>query len=124
MAHPLDTDSDGTDDFAEMQNKRANPLNPARLIPADDGAIIVPSRGLFDSISHRDNFPGSPNVREVKFLIMGANTANPALYFLNVNRHQYHYYFARDVLGSDELHGVSRDEGVVNLELRDEAAPA
>ncbi len=99
VAQPLDTDSDGTNDFAELQNKRANPLNPARIVAVADGAIIVPSRELFDSISHRDNFPGSPNVREVKFLIMGANTANPALYFLNVNRHPYHYYFARDVLG-------------------------
>ncbi|HWB05517.1 MAG TPA: PEP/pyruvate-binding domain-containing protein [Verrucomicrobiales bacterium] len=99
VATPLDTDGDGTNDVAELQNPLANPLNPARVIAAADGAIIAPTRELFDSISHRDNFPGAPNVREVKFLIMGADTANPALYFLNANKHVYHYYFARDVLG-------------------------
>ena len=99
IGQPFDTDGDGMSDFAELQNKRANPLNPARMVPAGDGAVIAHSRELFDSISHRDNFPGAANVREVKFLIMGANTASPALYFLNVNRHPYHYYFARDVLG-------------------------
>ena len=95
---PTDTDGDGINDWTEVQNKRHNPLNPALLVAAADGAIILPSRALFDSVSHRDNFPGAPDVREVKFLIMGADTAKPALYFLNANKHVYHYYFARDVL--------------------------
>jgi len=94
-----DTDGDGTGDWLELQDPRGNPLNPARSVAPEDGAIIVPTRALFDSISHRDNFPGAPDVREVKFLIMGANTAQPALYFLNASRHQYHYYFAQGVLG-------------------------
>ena len=70
VASPLDTDSDGSNDVTELQNPRANALNPARIVAADNGAIIAPTRALFDSISHRDNFPGAPDVREVKFLIM------------------------------------------------------
>jgi len=95
----LDTDGDGFTDAEELQMKRGNPLNPARLVPQDDGAVFVPSREIFDALSHRDNFPGAANVREVKFLITRADTAQPGLHFLNVNRHPYHYYFARDVLG-------------------------
>jgi pyruvate,water dikinase len=94
-----DTDGDGTGDWMELQDPRANPLNPARSIAPEDGAILLPGREAFDAVSHRDNFPGAPDVREVKFLIMGADTAKPALYFLNASRHQYHYYFAQEVLG-------------------------
>lgn len=99
VSTPLDSDGDGADDIVEMQNPLANPFNPARIVAAADGAIIAPSRELFDSISHRDNFPGAPNVREVKFLIMSADTAAPQLYFLNASKHVYHFNFARDVLG-------------------------
>ena len=96
---PLDTDGDGTSDLAEMQSPDGNPLNPARTIASTDGAIIVKTQEAFYAMSHRDNFPGAANVREVKFLIMGANTVRPQLYLLNVNRHEYHYYFAQEVLG-------------------------
>jgi pyruvate,water dikinase len=99
VATPLDTDGDGSSDVAELQDARANPFNPARIVSADNGAIIAPTRAVFDSISHRDNFPGAPDVREVKFLIMAANTNAPQLYFLNANKYVYHYYFARDILG-------------------------
>ena len=109
-AQSLDTDGDLISDVAELQNKRANALNPARIVPVADGAIIAPSRELFDSISHRDNFPGAPNVREVKFLIMGAETTKPALYLLNANKHVYHYYFARDVLGYTGSLGAFNNE--------------
>jgi pyruvate, water dikinase len=97
---PLDSDGDGISDTSELQSVQANPLNAARNnIAISDGANIARSEEAFYALSHRDNFPGAPNVREVKFLIMAANTANPQLYFLNVTRHQYHYDFARNVLG-------------------------
>lgn len=99
VAAPLDTDGDGRSDTDELASAQGNPLNPARVVPGSDGAIIARTREGFEALSHRDNFPGAANVREVKFLIMGADTSTPALYFLNVQRHPYHYYFARDVLG-------------------------
>ncbi len=99
VSTPLDTDGDGVDDVTELRNPIANPLNPARAVLEKQGAVIAPTRAVFDAVSHRDNFPGAPNVREVKFLIMEADTDKPKLYFLNANNFVYHYYFARDVLG-------------------------
>jgi hypothetical protein len=110
LGAPLDTDGDGLSDVAELSTKRGNPLNPARLVAAEDGAIIALSREAFDALSHRDNFPGAANVREVKFLIMRAGTPDPELYLLNANRHVYHYYFARDVLGYPYSLGVFNNE--------------
>lgn len=107
---PLDTDGDGMNDLTELFTKRANPLNPARIVPPTDGIIVASTRGQFDAVSHRDNFPGAPGVREVKFLIMGANTTNPQLFFLNANRHVYHYYFAHDVLGYTGSLGTFNNE--------------
>jgi hypothetical protein len=54
---------------------------------------------MYEQYAHRDNFPGAPDVREVKFLISGVDTTSPRLYFLNTNKHLYHYYFAQAVLG-------------------------
>jgi len=105
-----DTDGDGLSDWSEVQDPRQNALNPATLVAALDGAILLPTRELFDSVSHRDNFPGAPDVREVKFLITGANTAKPAIHFLNANRHRYHFYFARDALGYTQSLGTFNDE--------------
>lgn len=117
-----DTDGDGLSDWSEVQNPRQNALNPAALVAEVDGAIILPTRALFDSVSHRDNFPGAPDVREVKFLITGADTASPALYFLNVNQHQYHYYFARDVLGYTGDLGTFNNETYFNNTTRKQIA--
>ena len=104
-AVPLDSDGDGLDDLAEWQaGSRGNAFNPALPPPSTDAAIILPDPITYEKLAHRDNFPGAPSVREVKFLITGADTPAPALYFLNTNQHPYHYYFARDVLGyTDDL---------------------
>jgi hypothetical protein len=77
----------------------ANPLNAAETVSSTDGAIYVPDEAAFEAISHHDNFPGAPNVQEVKFLIMNVDGPKPELYFLNANQHVYHYYFAIFVLG-------------------------
>jgi hypothetical protein len=36
----------------------------------------------------------------VKFLITGLDAEKPEIYFMNTKTHQYHYYFARDVLSA------------------------
>ncbi len=117
-----DTDGDGVTDWLEAQDPGANPLNPARSIAPDDGAIMLRTRQEFDAVSHRDNFPGAPDVREVKFLIMGATTGNPALYFLNASRHQYHYYFAQGVLGYPNSLSVFNNETYFNNTTRKQIA--
>ncbi len=100
VASPIDSDGDGQHDLAEWQaGTRGNPFNPASPPDPADAAIILTDPVLYEKLAHRDNFPGATGVREVKFLIMGANTGSPQLFFINTNRHQYHYYFAQDVLG-------------------------
>lgn len=68
-------------------------------IPAEDGVRTLGGRDRFDALSHRDDVPGAAGVQEVKFLIAGVDGSNPQLYFMNSTKHQYHYFFARDVLG-------------------------
>ena len=100
LAAPLDSDGDGRDDYAEWQaGIGGNPFNPAAAPASTDAAIILTDPIRYEKLAHRDNFPGAPDVREVKFLVTGADTAAPRLYLLNTNLHQYHYYFAQDVLG-------------------------
>lgn len=100
VASPLDSDGDGIDDLTEiLAGAAANPLNPAQPPPPEDAAVILPDRAAFEAYSHRDNFPGAPDVREVKFLITDVDTPSPKLYFLRTSKHKYHYYFAQGVLG-------------------------
>ena len=102
-ALPLDADGDGMDDLSEWRAGSAgNPFNPARAPASVDAAVRLADAVTYEKLAHRDNFPGAPGVREVKFLITGADTAAPALFFLNTNLHKFHYYFARDVLGYPE----------------------
>jgi hypothetical protein len=97
---PLDSDGDGINDAAEWQSgSLGNPFNPAPAPSPDDAAILLQNPAGYETLAHRDNFPGASDVREVKFLIMGTDTRRPRLYFLNTNVHQYHYYFATGVLG-------------------------
>ena len=70
----------------------------ARLTLAH-GAKDVTSRATFEKLSRRDDAPGAPGAREVKFLITGVDTATPQLYFLNTTNHPYHWDFATNGLG-------------------------
>lgn len=69
-----------------------------REIPIAQGATSIPSRELFETLSHRDDVPGAMGVREVKFLVAGVDTESPTVFFLNTNNFKYHYKFAREVL--------------------------
>lgn len=111
LSNPLDTDFDGINDVQELLDPNGkNPFNPARQILFEDGANHLPTRANFEALSHRDNFPGAIGVREVKFLILNLDTRKPELYFLNNNKHIYHYYFATGVLGYNQsLSTFNRD---------------
>ena len=100
LTQPLDTDGDGLDDMAEwLAVPPRSPYHASAPVAAADGAVRLDAAADYDRLAHVDNFPGAPQVQEVKFLVLNADTAQPRLYFLNAARHSYHYYFARDVLG-------------------------
>ncbi len=104
-ATPFDTDGDGLSDIDELDDLgRLNPLNPAAPIGDLDGRLMITDRSVFESLSHRDNFPGAQDVREVKFLILGINTDSPRLFFINSNTHQYHVFFAQSAAGYPSSH--------------------
>ncbi len=70
----------------------------------NDGVNTIPDRATFEALSSRDDVPGALGVREVKFLITGLDSEMPEIYFINTKTHQYHYYFARDILGVQLSH--------------------
>jgi pyruvate,water dikinase len=91
-----DLDGDGVSDLTELQNPVSmNVLNPAPVLVPATGANILPNRATYELLSHRDNFPGAENIREVKFVISLADTVAPKLHFANSNAYQYHYNFSR-----------------------------
>jgi pyruvate,water dikinase len=98
VTSPVDTDSDGIDDITELDSPGTlNPLNPAPPIDAVNGATQIPDRAGYEFLSHRDNFPGALDIREVKFVIFGVDTDSPELYFVDSNTHTYHWRFSEAV---------------------------
>ena len=68
------------------------------LLDPQDGSQVIPDRARFEALSRRDNVPGAIGVREVKILITGVDGPDPQVHFIDTNRHQYHYDFARQAL--------------------------
>ncbi len=119
VASPVDTDADGVDDIAELESPGTlNPLNPAPAITERNGATQLPDRDSYESLSHRDNFPGAQNIREVKFVIFGVDTDSPELYFVNSNTHIYHSAFAMGVGRYSSNSAFSRDTYFTNTNRR------
>ena len=98
-----DTDGDGLTDVEELiLSKTQHPLNPAIVSPKH-GAAVITSREQFEVMARRDSVPGANHIREVKFLITEVDTGQPKLYFLNTQRHVYHYYFYVLALGHPDV---------------------
>ena len=95
-----DSDRDGISDLIEMNSLGLmNPINPAPSINSSHGKLYVSNKEAFDGLSHRDNFPGSKDILEVKFVIYDIHTNSPKLYFINSKRFEYHFTFSRDAVG-------------------------
>ncbi|HEV2785270.1 MAG TPA: PEP/pyruvate-binding domain-containing protein, partial [Solirubrobacteraceae bacterium] len=71
----------------------------ARALPISQGARSVPDRATFETLARRDDVPGQLAAEECKFLILGVDTDDPQLYFLNTNEFSFHYDFATRALG-------------------------
>ena len=96
IACPADVDGDGIDDIAELADPVGmSPLNPAAAIDISDGAVAVPDRETFETLSF-----GSNNGL-VKFVLLGMDTDRPGVYFMNTNTHRRHLRFL-DAVGLDQ----------------------
>lgn len=63
------------------------------------GVLTIPTRAIFDRLSHRENVPGALGVREVKFVIADVNTPDPILYLMDMTATKLHYDFVQYGLG-------------------------
>lgn len=74
---------------------------PVVAVPPRDpagGRDRLVDRAAYDALARRDDVPGALGVREVKILVTGVD-AEPAIWFVDTTRYQYHYDFAHDALG-------------------------
>ena len=88
IADPADVDGDCIDDITELANPVGqNPVNPAAAVELSDGAVAVPDRETFETISFGKH--------HLKFILFGIDTDSPSLYFLNTKTHRTHHDFLR-----------------------------
>ena len=98
VADPADVDGDCIDDITELADLgRMNPVNPAAAIELSDGAVAIPDRETFETLS-RARSGGWAGKSEVKFTLLGLDTDHPGIYFANTNTHLTHLRFA-DAVG-------------------------
>ena len=91
VADPADVDGDCLDDIAELGGPvSVNPVNPAAQLDLADGAVAIPDRNAFETLSYTT--PVSPN-NYLKYLIIGFDTSRPIVYFLNTTGLQSHQDF-------------------------------
>ena len=88
IALPADVDGDCIDDITELGDPVGmNPLNPAPAIDLQYGAVIIPDRQTFETLSSRRwRFPIGTHQQQpdvMHFYVIGTNTGRPAVYFQN-----------------------------------------
>ena len=80
IADPADVDGDCIDDITELADPAGNPVNPAAAIELTNGAVTVPDRATFETLTH-----GALGFVSGKFVLFGMDTDRPGVYFINVN---------------------------------------
>ena len=90
VSDPADVDVDCTDDITELNDLgRMNPVNPARTIRRARGAVAVPDQKMFERLA----IPYRNGTSMLKFVLINMDTDSPSVYFINVNRFEYHNMF-------------------------------
>ena len=84
---PADVDGDCVDDLTELaQSESMNPVNPAPVVSADDGAITIANNQVFDELAY-DGL--------LKFVMFDLDSDLPGVYFINTNTHKTHGTFLK-----------------------------
>ena len=101
IGDPGDIDFDCIGDITELADPVGmNPLNPAPAIPFVNGAVAIPDRETFESLSYQGYLTVDVELTDlefVKFYILGMDTNRPVIYFMNTQTHQIHRQF-RDAI--------------------------
>ncbi len=100
LADPADVDGDCIDDITELDDLGSlNPVNAAGSVDLNDGAVALPDRATFETLSY-----GFGARTYLKFVLLGFNTENPRVYFLNATTHPGHPGFTNTLyaLGIEE----------------------
>ena len=83
VADPADVDGDCIDDITELEDLGTmSPVNPAPAISLFDGAVAVPDRDTFETLSYNQQY--------LKFVLLDMDTDRPILYFINSTTHTRH----------------------------------
>ncbi|NOQ16606.1 MAG: hypothetical protein GQ581_06065, partial [Methyloprofundus sp.] len=82
-------------------------------LSGNKGAVLLPSRTEFDNLAAIADVAGATAIRELKFVLVGMDTANPVLYFMNSKATPLHYDFVRDVL--QHFQDVNYAQGVAQF---------
>ena len=103
VADPADVDGDCIDDITELADTVGmNPVNPAPAIAFSDGAVSIPDRGTFETLSYRGAYidPNLIGIEVVKFVLVGPGYVHadlPRVYFQNTETHRVHHLFMETV---------------------------
>ena len=102
VADPADVDGDCTDDITELDNLGTmNPVNPTITIELSQGAVSIPDRQTFETLSYEGRAVLSDthltNLEYVKFTIALMDTDRPVVYFQNTNTNRMHPPFLRSI---------------------------
>ena len=99
VADPADVDGECIDDITELADPVGmSPVNPAANIEFIDGAVVIPDRETYETLSGRENG---------KIILFGMDTDRPGVYFSNTYAYNHHYLFI------DAIEGLEWGEGVV-----------
>ncbi|WP_419921606.1 fibronectin type III domain-containing protein [Candidatus Poriferisodalis sp.] len=102
IADPADVDGDCIDDITELADPTGmNPVNPAVALELSRGAVSIPDRATFETLSYKGTSVNGDehlrNLEYVKFTIALMDTDRPVVYFQNTNTYRAHPVFLRSV---------------------------
>ena len=102
VANPADVDGDCIDDITELDSLGSmNPVNPAGTMEFIHGAVSIPDRQTFKTLSYKGRDVSSDthltNLEYVKFTIALMDTDRPVVYFQNTNTNRMHPPFLRSI---------------------------
>ena len=102
IADPADVDGDCTDDITELGDPTGmNPVNPAVTLDLSAGALSIPDRQTFETLSYEGRAVLSDthltNLEYVKFTIALMDTDRPVVYFQNTSTNRMHPPFLRSI---------------------------